>query len=149
MSFLDAQNLVTGGQYDAQNLVIGGQYDAQNLVIGGQYDAQNLVTGGQFEVHDPHEGKNYPPARSPMLPPNVRLPKLQIDYLQSGEAYMLVKTGVSNLTNDVKIIEERFAAISRDMKALDNLDVSYDDIGKSIALQSHWAEIHDVFISLI
>jgi len=114
-------------------------------------DPKNVViTGGRFAraVHDPHEGENHPPSRSPMLPPNVRLPKL-IDYLQSGEAYTLVKTGISNLVNHVKIIEERFAAISRDMKALDNLDVFYDDIGKPIALHPHWAEIHDVFISLI
>ncbi len=111
-----------------------------------------VVTGGQFEVHDPHEdfrGDNRPPSRSPMLPPNARLPKLQIEYLQSGEAYMLVKTGISNLANHVKIIEDHFAAISRDMRALDNLDVFYDDIGKPIALHPHWAEIHDVFISLI
>ncbi len=75
---------------------------------------------------------------------NVDLPKRQTDYLQDGETRTLAQAEVKKLADNVRFIEERFAVISRDMRALDKLELFHDRTGKPIAFHPDWEGLHDV-----
>jgi len=75
---------------------------------------------------------------------NVDLPKRQTDYLQDGETRSLAQAEVKKLADNVRFIEERFAVISRDMRALDKLELFHDRSGKLITFHPDWEELHDV-----
>ncbi len=79
--------------------------------------------------------------------PEVSLPKRQTDYLQGGEARTLVKNEIEKLVDNVKDIERNFAAISRNMKALDQLELFSDIKGTPITFHPEWEKLHDVFNS--
>jgi len=75
---------------------------------------------------------------------DVDLPKRQTDYLQDGETRTLAQAEVKKLADNVRFIEERFAVISRDMRALDKLELFHDRTGKPITFHPDWEELHDV-----
>jgi hypothetical protein len=75
---------------------------------------------------------------------DVDLPKRQTDYLQDGETRALARAEVKKLADNVRFIEEHFAVISRDMRALDQLELFHDRTGKPIAFHPDWEGLHDV-----
>jgi len=79
--------------------------------------------------------------------PEVSLPKRQTDYLQGGEARTLVKNEIEKLVDNVKDIERNFATISRNMKALDQLELFSDIKGRPITFHPEWEKLHDVLNS--